>query len=627
MSGILVRVRAGSRTPLMSAMNLMGQGAEMCREVVLEGSVEIGVVFSARCQTAVYHDQEAGVVIVAYGFVLSGGSNLHRLSALELAAIFRNKGVGGFFDCDGAFQLVLFDESEQMLHVVNDHVGSLPLFFCEGSGEVAIAPNSAAVLALSGESGVVDSLGALQLLNNGYPFGAATLRAGVRRLRPARHMAFDLRSRKLRVVAYWDMRCHAGRRLSGDAAADALFASIVTAQKATASLGAPRVALALTGGLDSRVVLGTLPRVGGLEVEALTWGAIGDLPRSDPGIARAMARSQGVPFKFLDYSSARLPENFASWTSDGEGLSDNLGYYAAGANFLAERGSYPHVLLTGDHLIGLAGLPESVPEALGTVLRIPPLGLLPHLEGVIERSLRGEVASLYWSSVHAILQSCPSEKPKDIQDYLFFHIYSHGWLCSPGFYKEPAILPFRPLMLAPVRDIAGLIGDAERADKAVLVRMLRRHLPELATFPVCSAMSVIDWSHDMRRVPSVRALFEEYTRPERVEATPLGEWMNVDAYRDLRHRFFGEQPRPVSRRPSAINAVVGIRRFLARNRWSNRAARWIQAAFWNRLAGGTYLQEQGMAYRFMARAAILARLQENVEAGAEGLEASGRTAR
>lgn len=146
----------------------------------------------------------------------------------------------------------------------------------------------------------LDDEAAIQFVRTNTMIGERTLLHGVRRLPPGGVLRFDRRSGGHRIEQWWRLPGEVDGGLSQDAALDALHDGFRRAV-AHASEGLGRVGLHLSGGMDSRQLLGEL-RAGGHPFEAFTYG----MPRNlDVRVARQLAARLGFEHVVREWHDLR----------------------------------------------------------------------------------------------------------------------------------------------------------------------------------------------------------------------------------------------------------------------------------------------------------------------------------
>jgi hypothetical protein len=560
--------------------------------------------------------EDEGLYVALCGFPMVKGRGWRRLGAREAASRYREGGIRAVLDADGFFSAVVLDAANRAAFLATDHCGSTPIFWAERDGQFGFAPEAKALFPMLAIEPRMDEAGLVQIMNVGYVFGDNSMFEGVKRLEPAQVLNIDLDNASVRTSRYWDLSFSNDKELSSPRkAASALFDSIVSAQQAVPATGASDVALALTGGLDSRVVLATRCLADGVSYRSFSWGVDETGPLSDPAVGRQLAEACGLTHQFVGFAAASVPDVAQQWLRDSELLNANMGYFAAGRGFLSDL-PLPDLVLTGDHVVGLGAIPANVSQAIDSAIGVPAQGIASHLDDVVSMPMREELRGRFVSEVNRIVDRAPSGEPKDLQDYLYYHVYAFGWLFSTGFYKEPAVSAFRPLLFRSVVDLVPHMPPSMRSDKTVFVNMLRRHLPEIARYPVASAFSLIDWGYESVAQPRLRGFLERYSSEDALEHTPLARYIDLDAYREARSRFFSASPVPVSRAPSLVRVGMDIRRALARNPVLRHLSRALDRVAPKGVIGRPRRGSHADVFRLLSRVALVSLLQESIDSNA-----------
>lgn len=581
-------------------------GSIMSHEWRSSAGAVIGAVFRRAINMDLCFDPEKKLIVGVYGFpVRKRNGDWRRVTARELVRDYSDGGFHGVLEIDGSFHLVAIDLALGKSIVATDRFGTVPIFYATDKGRLAFGPEMKIPLRLLDITPTLSRTGVQQFLNVGFPFGSNTILSGVSRLRPGYLLVFEHSSGDLQIQKYWEMHFSTDNSLTENAAGQLLFEAIGDAQKALAPFDPRNIGIALTGGWDSRIVAGTLNRREDVDFNAYTWGALGTLPFSDPVVAAEVAAICNIPHFFLPYSSSSAVKHSKKWTTVSECLSDNMGFYAAGADFLVEAGHSPDVMLIGDHVVGLSGLPRTWGEGVEKVLQIPSTGILPQLRNLLRNGSVADVIDATISEASKIVGREEEEDPKAAQDRLFAEIQSPGWLFSPAFYREPVMPAFRPMMLNGVTEIVERLPRHLRADKAIIVKIVKRYFPKLSGIPIASSNSLIDWKYDSRENNDLRNFLRDYTDPELLQATILGEFFDVDKLVRVRKSFFTEMPRPVGRGSSKAAALIRLRRLLARTAVTASLASTAGVLARRYLKIGTVAQSIASPSRVLFRLALL----------------------
>jgi asparagine synthase (glutamine-hydrolysing) len=226
-------------------------------------------------------------------------------------ALYRRLGDRFCEGLNGQFVLAVYEPGKRRLLVCNDRYGFRPLFWRADGLRFTCGTEIKSVLA-AGEPARLDEVGALQLLAFGFELAERTLFEGVRALPPGSRLVFQ--DGRVQVERYWRFRygqpSAASERDLAHELADRLRAA---AERQMAGPG--RVGMALSAGLDSRIVIAATPE-DRRPCFAYTTGYPDSL---DVLGARRLAQTYGVPHLHLVPEADYLSETAAPavWRTEG----------------------------------------------------------------------------------------------------------------------------------------------------------------------------------------------------------------------------------------------------------------------------------------------------------------------
>lgn len=571
--------------------------------------VSLGAAYRPDSPPACFSNPDTGVAVIAYGMPLLKNRSWRVVRPEEIAESYDKCGADGLFRFDGSFVVVVWDSRAGKVLVVNDRMGSIPMQHAALPGRFAFAPEAKALFPLLGLQARLDAQGIIAFLAGGYPIGDGTLFERVHLLEPGHWIEVNTGDASASVRKHWDLRFSAGPRVSLREASEQLYELLLDSHQACVADAPARVQLLLTGGYDSRTILGALQAIGRPPEEAMTWGVTDGIAGSDPELARRLAGICGVPFRSLRYGAATVPEHAAEWSYVSELSSDNMGNYAAGAGFLFRDAIPAPVVLIGDQMLGPHGFARNLDDAAESVTRVPAGSLPLALEGLLRRDCRSDVVGSYHQQVQKIISGSLSDSPKDVQDYLFFHLYVSRWLLAPSYFREPMVSPRRPLLLNSVVDFTSALPPWLRVDKRVLLKMLHLKMPHLMNVPKNSADSLVDWGFELRGQAGLRGLAVDLLRFEWLRATPLAGTLDQGAFEALVARFFSQKPEPRSRGLYLVTKLFALRRSLSRTPALGRLSRCVEPIVKRALG----VNEGDQAVQVILRLAQIALLQSCIE--------------
>ncbi len=164
---------------------------------------------------------------------------------------------GSLEQLEGQFVAVLVSVATGVVHIVNDRFSSRPLYVTTDRGIVYFSSNLAFLFHLSASRYRPDVQGWLEVATVGHTLGSRTTAASVKRLRPATHLTIGANGVKERQ--YWHLRHRPDPQLDAVAHSREVFGTFSESTARRVAL-VPRGVLALSGGLDSRLIAGAMPK-------------------------------------------------------------------------------------------------------------------------------------------------------------------------------------------------------------------------------------------------------------------------------------------------------------------------------------------------------------------------------
>jgi asparagine synthetase B (glutamine-hydrolysing) len=402
-----------------------------------------------------------------------------------LAQCYRTAGLAPLMQLNGAFVIGIWDAREERLTLLTDRLGLRKLYYAQVAGALCLASEVKALLAHPQVSRTVNPSGLACLLSLGHLLGADTLYTSIRLLEGGCVLRYDARTQRVSLNRYWEPEYHtAGYGASLSACADELAARVEAAVRrrleGTGSVGIP-----LSGGLDSRTLLGFTRAVRPIGAIA-TW-TVGHRHAFDVVFGQRLASVCRTRHRFLSLETDFVARHGADfiWLTDGMvALQHSWLMALQGAVDGCDRvlGGYLGDVLVGEQPIEeLAALDAGIDVAQATYERYNS-GFLTEAElgRVLRPGLRERCAGLAQARY---LQAIRHAKAEEVVDQTVIaemtqrnpRCFSH-FLTTVGS-VAPVAAPFADtdvvefLLSVPLR---------YRLHKAAYRAMVRRHLPRLA---------------------------------------------------------------------------------------------------------------------------------------------------
>ena len=511
---------------------------------------------------------------------------------------------------DGSFASVLIDTVNRSVCLASDHLASRSQFWSMHGSTLSFGPSSRSVAALRAVRPTLSPQGAAGYLAVGYPLGAHTMVDGVFRLRPAQELTFASGQAAPTLTRWWDFQFGNVRPMRLKNAADQLHEEVLRAHRTVLQDGPKPIHIALTGGYDSRLMVSALTELGLLPMPSFTWAAHANVAESDPDIASRLARLAGISHQVLRFDAKDFLSHLDDWCLESGLMSDNLGHFAGGADFLKVHGISGAVLV-GDQMFGPGGTFASRDTAIAGGLGLPWPGLGPHLDGLLTGDGRHTIQDMLREQVDELLSTCNSDNPKDLNHYLSFHAGVFGWLMAPGFYKEPMVEARRPLLTRRLLDIVATWPGTLRVDKQVEVEVLRAFYPEACRIPKAHASALQDWKVALNQHPALAGRVGELLRGPAMREGPLRGIIDFERSSTRLDAILRESDSTSAKRGRRMEWAFQIRRRMST---MPSAASLIRAAehAWRGVFPTPQRQSE---VRMLFRIALLERFAELMDAG------------
>ncbi len=262
-----------------------------------------------------------------------------RSDAELVLQLIQHRGIEAVSGLNGAFVLALWNSKEKTLTIANDRYGLKPLYYSSFNHLFAFSSEVKSILTIPKVSRDVEPQAVAEFLTFEYFLGNRAFFKSIMALEPASILIF--KSGNLSMRNYWKAgfskeETFFWKEKPLDNAKDLLCQAVkrqVTGEK--------RVALALSGGLDSRLILAAAAEAG-CPIPTYTFG-IKDC--DDARIARLVADCLGSENHFFELS----PRYLSIWAGKGVWRTDGMNNCTnfAGIELYSEVGEKWRIILNG----------------------------------------------------------------------------------------------------------------------------------------------------------------------------------------------------------------------------------------------------------------------------------------
>ncbi|MDA1163177.1 MAG: asparagine synthase (glutamine-hydrolyzing) [Planctomycetota bacterium] len=210
----------------------------------------------------------------------------------------------------GMFAFGVYDFLANRLFLVRDRCGVKPLFFAEADGELVFASTVAAVLQHPHITRQPNwSVVSHYLSTFRTTLGRDTLIRGIRQLRPAECLDWNLQTGQLSVDPYWDFPTPSASDMTFDEAANELDSLLADSTRSRLVSDVP-VGMFLSGGVDSSILAANVSNAHGSQLLGSCGGGESD-PTSIVGDDDFSAAANCARHTGFDFDEVRVsPETY-----------------------------------------------------------------------------------------------------------------------------------------------------------------------------------------------------------------------------------------------------------------------------------------------------------------------------
>lgn len=459
-------------------------------------------VESRYASAAVMASHESGVQVLFEGYLSEiSGSHDPALDypALSILTMYIENGLEFLIRLRGSYACLIIDPRVQQAFLFNDRRGSRPLFMRrDRSDEILFGPEVGLLAASAPALRDVDPVAVAEFLTFASYYDRRTLFRGIEKV--AGGSLVTLKPDGISVDNYWKI-CLEGKREfnSFDVLVDEgvhLFGRSIE----RLMRGATKPFLFLSGGVDSRMILGGFRARGG--VAAAAYGTPGG---DDADIARVLAERCDLPFRYFPISTDELQDYFTSASIDSDGRAETIDTPSIGAitgQLAQEFGFY----MQGDK--SFYGKPASTAEEALDAAGVFSLRKHVRLHDKLSRDVARLVAVSMDESLERMVCGSSSVDANDLRDKIYYEqrlANRQNAFAAAGLRR---IENGRPWLDEDLVDFFFSIPGALRASNKVGRAMLERAYPDLAAVGFAQRDSIPHANTYRQLVPQNEVLAE-----------------------------------------------------------------------------------------------------------------------
>jgi len=270
-----------------------------------EGSAKVLVLGDAPRITARSESGQRSIVL--FGNTIASGRTISEINQPEDWA---NDPVHQVRQLNGEF--VVLVETTDRIVIANDRFAAIPVFYTVENRDLVLSFSYQAIWRRLKERNLLkpDSLAFYEFLHFQRLFGTTTLDESTKTLPPASCLSLDKITGAIETTRYW--KPNFTKRNDGLMAIAADLAEATRASVSAKTSDKENVALLLSGGMDSRVVLGGFDKT-----KPPHCVTVGDTENNEVDVAKSLARITGADHSFVQRSPSHYADILSQSSASG----------------------------------------------------------------------------------------------------------------------------------------------------------------------------------------------------------------------------------------------------------------------------------------------------------------------
>lgn len=239
---------------------------------------------------------------------------------------------------NGTYVIVIWDSEQQELTIINDRYGFRKFYYSHFSKKFAFATSVKPISSDPDFKKELDEKAMSQLLVFGHLLDDRTLFKNIKLLPPASVLTY--KGEELSLEKYWEYSFHSDDDsiYVEDDYVDGLSAVTEAAIRKRVS-GLKKIAVPLSGGLDSRVIVGMVKKIG-FQGEVITY-SYGHKNCYDVIYGRKIAKQVNYPHYFVSINGDYIKKHAREFMKVTDGMISCLNaHMGVSKSFLSNRGHY-----------------------------------------------------------------------------------------------------------------------------------------------------------------------------------------------------------------------------------------------------------------------------------------------
>ena len=194
--------------------------------------------------------------------------------------LYDRKNIKSFFnnnistDCfkylNGFFNLIIICNKTKEINIYNDRVGAIGLYYHSSSNEIIISDEIKQLTSITNE---IDEISMMEMLRFRFTSGKYTIYKNIFKISPASNLTISLKSNlKLNISRYWDYSFNIKNKPLEQVEKEGYDILMSVTKRYNNNFGNKPLGLFLSGGFDSRAILGLMMKNNFTNIKTFSYG-------------------------------------------------------------------------------------------------------------------------------------------------------------------------------------------------------------------------------------------------------------------------------------------------------------------------------------------------------------------
>lgn len=452
---------------------------------------------------------------------------------------------------DGSFIVFIADLRNNKILIAADHTAARPLFYFCQDGVFAFAPELKSLPRLPGAGRTINPDAFVSFLANGHLRYAQTFYKNIHPLLPGYQLT--LKDGALKSTNYFPYDPNGTLEDRGEAHYIATLGPLLLGAVEKRLRSIEHTLFPLSGGMDSRGILGCAARISHRKLRTVTWGSDDTTPGADGEVARGIAKFLGTDHRFIRRQSESFSKEVDDMLYRVDGLTDDAAFHHNELPLIkrlrAELGATD--LMRGEECFGHWVEPHNDVEALA-LSDVHEMHEYATLQRVLNPALRPELSRRSLELHRDYLANLPQKDFTDRRDNFYFiqRLFHYHSRCA--YFKYTVLDVKSPWLDKDIFKFYQTVPVHYRWERDLYAKTLHRLLPELMALPLASKNSLENWLQIIPRDKELQRFIQHHLLESK---NGFHEFLDLDAVRDVVQAAF----RGVSRPSMKQRSVSGLK--------------------------------------------------------------------